>query len=135
MNTISPEKLALIKELGAQREAAASVPATEGSTAVLAAYRNGETIDSLVQLHELYSAEHGRPFPFYDEDFEWDQDVPELQNAEDGALGSAFYAWNLMQNPNITVGDFALHLSNLSDHVGDLISFHPDYDADYGTLS
>jgi hypothetical protein len=135
MNTISPEKLALIKELSEQRIAAGSVPASAGSTGVLAAFRNGETIDNLVKLHELYSAEHGRLFPFFDEDFDIFQNVPELQNAEDGALGSAWYEWNLMQGAGITVTSFGFHLSNLNDHISDLISFHPDYDADYGVLS
>jgi hypothetical protein len=134
MTTKMPQrKQDLIKTLSEERDAASLVTAAEGALFILVAYKNGETIKELVTLHGQYSAEHGRVFPLYEEEFVSEATRAQA-NPEDESLSDVAYYWELLNTPNTNFAYFAANLSEMENAIRDLISFHPDYDGNHGVI-
>ena len=131
--SLTTEKLDLIATLAEQRKASSKVTAGQGADGIIAAYGNGETIEKLAKLHSRFSEDHGRIYPFYEED-EWGDLSGEVGD-EDDALGTVVYHWETVSKVDAEFSNYAYHLSEMENSLSDLISWHPRYDSDSGELA
>jgi hypothetical protein len=132
-NTISPEKLALIKTLADEGIASHSVSAALGPQAVLLAFKDGKTINELAAMHRNYNPSMGRIFPLYEEEMDGYSILGGMY--EDSPLTDVAYYWNQIQNLDQPLIDWATYLAELRNAISDVASYHYDYDGNTGLIN